>query len=214
MTMAACPGCGAQVSALAPACANCGRPQHSSANAFPPPPPPLPSAPAVSVWGDNVEIALHPMSGTKLVVMSLCTFGIYHIFWFYRNWKLRNELRRRGVMAPLRAIFAPIFAFSLFEDVDVEVRRWGVTPGWNAAALAIAYFLLNVVSRLPGPLWIISFLSVLPLLAVQRTINEANARSMNPAPVNASYSGLNIAGIVLGGLFVLLGIIGSFMPEP
>jgi hypothetical protein len=212
MTMVSCPGCGAQVSELAPACASCGRPLHSAA--FPPPPPPLPPAPVASAWGDTVEIALHPMSGTKLLVMSLCTFGLYHIYWFYRNWRLRNELRRRGVTAPLRALFAPIFAFSLFEDVDVEVRRWGVTPGWSAAALAIAYFLLNVVSRLPDPLWIISLLSVLPLLAVQRSINQANARSTNPAPVNASFSGFNIAGIVLGGLFLLLGIVGAFMPEP
>lgn len=200
------------MSPLAPACASCGRPQHS--DAFPPPPPPLPSAPVASVWGDTVEIALHPMSGTKLLVMSLCTFGLYHVYWFYRNWKLRNELRRRGVLAPLRAIFAPIFAYSLFEDVDVEVRRWGVTPGWNAAALAIAYFLLNIVTRLADSLWLIGLLSVLPILAVQRTINEANARSTHPAPVNAAYSGLNIAGMVLGGIALLLALLGTFMPEP
>lgn len=212
MTMVSCPDCGAQVSPLAPACASCGRPQHS--NVFPPPPPPLPSAPVASVWGDTVEIALHPMSGTKLLVMSLCTFGLYHIYWFYRNWKLRNELRRRGVLAPLRAIFAPIFAYSLFEDVDVEVRRWGVTPGWNAAALAIAYFLLNIVTRLADSLWLVGLLSVLPILAVQRTINEANARSTRPAPVNAAYSGLNIAGMVLGGIALLLALLGTFMPEP
>jgi hypothetical protein len=200
------------MSALAPACANCGRPQQSSV--FPPPPPPLPPAPATSVWGDTVEIALHPMSVSKLLVMSLCTFGLYHIYWFYRNWKLRNELRRRGITAPLRAIFAPIFAYSLFEDVDVEVRRWGVTPGWSAAAMAIAYFLLNVATRLPNPLWLIGLLSFLPLLAVQRTINEANARSTHPAPVNATYSGVNIAGLVLGGIFLLLAIVGALLPTP
>jgi hypothetical protein len=153
------------------------------------------------------------MSGTKLLVMSLCTFGLYHIYWFYRNWKLRNDLRRRGVTAPLRAIFAPIFAYSLFEDVDVEVRRWGVSPGWNAAALAIAYFLLNLVTRLSDPLWLIGLLSFLPLLPVQRTINEANARSTHPAPVNAAYSGLNIAGIVLGGILLLLAIVGTLLPD-
>ena len=30
----------------------------------------------------------------KLTVLSLCTFGVYELFWFYRNWrliKLREE---------------------------------------------------------------------------------------------------------------------------
>jgi hypothetical protein len=146
--------------------------------------------------------------------MSVCTFGLYHVYWFYRNWRLRNELRRRGVTAPLRAIFAPFFAYSLFSDVDDEVRHWGVTPGWSAAAMAIAYFLLNLVTQLPDPLWLVGLLSFLPLLSVQHTVNEANARSSHPAPVKANYSGLNIAGIVLGGILLLLALIGTFMPEP
>jgi len=80
--------------------------------------------------------------------------------------------------------------------------------------MAIAYFLLNVATRLPNPLWLIGLLSFLPLLAVQRTINEANARSTNPAPVNATYSGVNIAGFVLGGIFLLLAIVGALLPTP
>ncbi len=32
-----------------------------------------------------------PASRTKLLVMSLCTFGLYEYYWFYKNWKLVRD---------------------------------------------------------------------------------------------------------------------------
>ncbi len=80
--------------------------------------------------------------------------------------------------------------------------------------LALVYFLLHIGYRLPDPLWLISLLSFIPLLVVQRSVNELNRAVAPEAPRNASYSGLNVVGIVLGGLMLLLAILGTLLPPP
>lgn len=202
-----CPACTAPVPHAAPECAYCGSDLQAPVAYFPP-------AAELDGTAGPPEIALHPMSETKLLVMTVVTFGLYEVWWFYRNWKLRNELRDRGVLAPLRSILAGFFAYSLFEDVDEEVRRVGVSPGWSAVLLGIAYFVLTATSRLPDPLWLLSLLNVAPLYVVQRTINEANARSPRPAPLNDRYSTLNLVGIALGSIFLFLVMIALYFPEP
>jgi hypothetical protein len=201
-----CPACTAPVPGAALECAYCGSDLQAPVAYFAPAE--LDEAPGPP------DIALHPMSGTKLVVMSVVTLGLYEVWWFYRNWKLRNELRDRGVLAPLRAILSGIFAYSLFQDVGEEARRVDVSPGWSAALLWIAFLLLSATSGLPDPLWLVSFLNVVPLCVVQRTINEANARSPHPAPLNDRYSTLNRVGIGVGILCLILVLLGLFLPEP
>lgn len=158
-------------------------------------------------------VALHAMSLTKLVVLSLCTLGMYSLFWIYRNWRLRNEWRGRGISAPMRTIFAPLFLPSLLNDVRDEAAAVGEEVGWSAGLLAMGYFAMNVAARLPDPLWLVSVLNFAVLVPVQRTINRANARSPRPSPVDTRFTGANWAWIVIGGLFLLLAILGTLFPE-
>ena len=32
-----------------------------------------------------------PVSNTKLVLLSVCTLGLYEFYWFYKNWALVKE---------------------------------------------------------------------------------------------------------------------------
>lgn len=59
-----------------------------------------------------------------------------------------------------------------------------------------------------------SLLGFLPLLVVQRSLNVLNRTVAPDAPRNDSYSGLNVVLIVLGGLFLVLAIVGTFLPPP
>jgi hypothetical protein len=148
----------------------------------------------------------------KLVVMSTVTFNLYQIFWFYRNWRLAKE-RGEDLMPLPRAIFAVFFAYPLFQ----EVRQIGRTAGVNAAAsaggLAFLFFILQATWRLPDPLWLLGFASVLPLALVQRDIAKVH-RSLGVDPhVNDRFTWKNILGVVLGGLWILLAIVGLLLPE-
>ena len=226
MALISCPDCGAPVSDAAPACIHCGRPMAARPEqpaAQPPawglrgaaveaPYPPVP----VEVPGPAIpEVAsavgeLHAMSVHKLVLMSVCTFGVYEIFWFYRNWSRVRE-RGRSVSPFWRSFFAPIWGYSFFEEVEDQAlaARMG-SVGWSPLALGLLFFLLSALWRLPDPWWLVTYLSVLTLVPVQGTINELAARrGVRP---DSSFEGKHIAVIVVGGILLLLVLVGLFLP--
>jgi hypothetical protein len=58
------------------------------------------------------------------------------------------------------------------------------------------------------------FFAFLPLLLIQRTVNEINAAVAPKTPLNDKYSGANMLGIVVGALCLLLIVYGLFfLPE-
>ena len=227
MALVSCPGCATRVSSLSLSCPRCGRsflngdgagsqegtlaaavPQYFPAEAAPALPRDMPQ------WASEAEaVALHPMSLGKLVVMSLCTFGFYEVYWFYRNWYLQKAFRKEDVSPFWRAIFAPLFGFSMFRNVRNQAERDRLRVGWSAGGMGLLFLVLSGLSRLPDPYWLVCLLSFAPILPVQRTINELNAASPRPAPVNAEFSVLNLAGIAVGGLCLFLAVIGTLFPE-
>ena len=153
------------------------------------------------------------VSVPKLVVMSLCTFGIYEAYWAYKQWNAYRRREQEDLSPFWRAVFAPLFAFSLLPRIQRVTTTYGVPATWSGSALATVYLLINISWRIPGPFWLLSLLRFLPLVVVQRSINELNATVAPEAPRNDKYSGLNVAMIVIGGLFLLLAILGTLLPE-
>jgi hypothetical protein len=151
----------------------------------------------------------------KLVVMSLCTFGLYDVYWAYKQWDAQRKREQEDISPFWRAVFAPLFGFSLFPRLQRIIVSYGVPATWSGPALATAYFLLQLMWRLPDPYWWLSLLSFVPIVVAQRSINELNQAVAPDAPRNATYSGANVVVIVIGGLFLLLALIGTFLsPEP
>lgn len=153
------------------------------------------------------------VSVLKLVVMSIVTLNLYQIYWFYRNWRMAKE-RGEDVMPIPRAIFGVLFAYPLFKEVREVGRSASITVASGAGALAFLYLMLQLTWRLPDPFWVLGLTAVLPLAVVQNDIAKTH-RSLGLDPnVNNRFTWKNIIGIVVGGLFVLLVLIGLFLPEP
>lgn len=150
----------------------------------------------------------------KFAVMSLCTFGFYELYWAYKHWDAVRRREQESLSPFWRAFFAPLWGFSLLPRLQQLTAVYGVPATWSGSGLALAYFLLHIAYRLPGALWLVSLLSFLPLLVVQRSVNELNRAVAPEAPRNDSYSGLNVVGIVLGGTIILLAIVGTLVPLP
>jgi hypothetical protein len=153
------------------------------------------------------------VSKPKLIVMSLCTFGIYEIYWFYKNWKLIKEKKGKNIHPFWRAFFAVLFCHSLFKSIQDSSNSHGfgsdINPGW----LAVGYLGLSVTWRLPDPFWLVSLLTFLPLLPAQELVSNIHAKIAPSASCNDRFSGTNITVVILGGMLSLLAILRTFMPE-
>jgi hypothetical protein len=161
------------------------------------------------------SLPFFPVGTHKFVVLSIVTFGIYEMYWAYQNWKRIKTASGQDLSPFWRAIFAPMWGFSLFERVRTMARNGGIDVGWNADSLAILYLLLTTLAwRLPDPLWLLALVSVVPLLPVHQTTQLANERVSSSAEApNRRYSVGNVMTIVLGGLLLILVVIGAFLPN-
>lgn len=169
-------------------------------------------APSTTPWDELDEAPFYTATATKFTVLSLCSFGLYGIYWFYRNWSLHRRNTGADVIPGLRAFFAPLFAYSMFNIIQDAAKEHEVEESLSPAALAIAYFGLSMTWKLPGALSLISDFTFLPLLAANNVARAVNAKAAPSVPENSAFSGWAIAVTVFGGLLLLAATIGTLMP--
>lgn len=162
---------------------------------------------------ESAATVFFPVSVTKLLVLSICTFGLYEIYWFYRNWQLVKRRENSDIIPALRSIFGVLFCYALFRRVRDEAENHRTKP-IPAGPLAAGWIVLTVLWRLPGAYWLVTFLAILFMLPVQRAANAINRQAVPDHDPNSHFSGWNITAVVLGGLFFVLSLIGTFVsPE-
>jgi S1-C subfamily serine protease len=153
------------------------------------------------------------VSPIKLIVMSLCTFGLYQFYWFYQNWKSIKHREKSGISPFWRAFFIYFFAYSLFKRVRNSSREMNIKSSLLAGPLAILFFTLSISHKLPDHYWLISFLSVFCLLPFQILADRINVTSNPEHKINRSFDIANWFGILIGGSFVLYCLYGTFELE-
>lgn len=155
--------------------------------------------------------AFFPVSKTKLLVLSICSLGMYQYYWFYRNWKIIRERTGEDLSPFWRAFFAIFFIHSLFKRVKSH-SAVPLTSGLAAGELATVWVVLTLLYRLPDPYWLVAFLAIWALLPVQAEINAINASESPGHDPNTRFSGWNWLMVALGGPFFLMAVYGTFMP--
>jgi hypothetical protein len=154
-----------------------------------------------------------PVSQIKLVVMSVATAGFYEIYWFYRNWKLVKLQALPGISPFWRSFFSYFFCYSMFREIRCSASERGVTSRIYPFLHTLLWIGLFISWKLPDPYSLLSTLSVLPLLPIQKTVQLLNNAHDPTFDTNSRFSKWNIAGIVIGGLMLILVIIGTLMPK-
>ena len=152
-------------------------------------------------------------SPLKLIVMSICTIGIYEIYWFYKNWKLIRERTGQKIRPFWRAVFSPIWAYSCFKEIKARAGECKIQESLPIGLLAIAYFTISVTSMVPEPYWLISLFIFLPLLPANSVAMKVNRHSDAGYVQNGRFSALNWVGIVVGGVLLFFAIIATFAPN-
>lgn len=162
------------------------------------------------VSGRPLYFAVSPL---KLVLMSICTMGLYELYWFYKNWVLIKERERTGIMPFWRAVFAYFFCYSLFKSVQASAEAVSPHTSISPGPLAAGWIVVTLLWKLPDPFWLVTYLAVLVLLPVQKVVSGINESVAPDHNKNERFTSWNIVALVVGGLFFALIVLGTFLPE-
>ncbi|MDO8728010.1 MAG: hypothetical protein Q7J35_18310 [Candidatus Methanoperedens sp.] len=148
----------------------------------------------------------------QFVILSILSFGLYEIYWFYKNWKSIKEHEKLDISPFWRAFFTVIFAYSLFEKVRVLAKEKGSTENFSSALLTVIFVALTLLSRLPEPYMWISIFSVGPLIFVQKALNYYWQQEQTHLQTRTKLSRNEIVLIIIGGIILILILIFYIQP--
>ena len=167
------------------------------------------------VLDENYEVEdQYVISAEKFGFLSIITFGIYEVWWFYKAWKFFKEKEKLDVMPVPRAIFSIIFMIPLFNRIQEYAIIKGYGQTYSSGWLFAGFLGCNLLSRLPDPFWLISLLSFVFAIAPFKALNYAKLNSTEFRVIEqASFSGRQLGLIVFGVACWALLIYGMLVPE-
>jgi hypothetical protein len=163
-----------------------------------------------SLRADDSRPTYFPVSLVKLVAMNCCTLGAYQYYWFYENWQLIQKRESMDIRPFWRTFFAVVYCFPLFEKIERTGDLLNLRQFISSNVLAGGWVLLSVLSMLPDPYWLVTFLSVVFLVPVQQQINWINERLAPGHDPNKNFTAWNILAVVVGGSFFVLAVTITF----
>jgi len=180
--------------------------------------PPISQAPPLS----SAPIFLH-ISLTRLILMSILSFGIYDAYWIYKNWRYLNERDRLNIKPFWRGIFGIFYCHSLMNAIHNDPQTNALKPAqFSAGMLATGWVILvvvaNVISRSEDPRVIligsiVTLPSFLFLIPVQNYINSVNQAVQPLPPRNKWWSFGHIVCFGVG-LLCWLGLLAEYILPP
>lgn len=152
--------------------------------------------------GSGAEPPFYSVSTAKLCILSLATLGLYDLYWFYKNWARIKQHSGVALRPFWRAFFAPLYCHALATTVNSAAESLHLPGRLQAMPLAVAYIALLSLYRLPDPWWLISALAFLPLIPIQRRIQEVHEAIQ---PGRASTVGWSLRSVLVasGGSVVM-----------
>lgn len=155
--------------------------------------------------------AYHHVSMARFIVYSICSLGIYELFWAYKNWKFIKDRDGSRIMPFWRAVFLPLWCYSLTKDI--ADTRGGARHGIISLVAAV-YFVISVLWRLPDPYWLISLGNFIPLLYPVKLIHDINHTRGVTGPHYSRVRKRHIVGCVFGALILALVVadVSGLMP--
>jgi hypothetical protein len=108
----------------------------------------------------------------KFIFLSIITWWIYEIYWFYKYWKFLKDKESIKVNPILRSIFSVVFFYSFIEHIRKFLNKSNIQIHDVSIWLAFLYYVFYIFIFKDDPYWLISFLSFIPILPLVRAINS------------------------------------------
>jgi hypothetical protein len=157
---------------------------------------------------NDAKVFFFAVSPLKLGLLSVCTLGLYQIYWFYKHWVLIKQRSEPLIIPWARAFFGILWCYSCFQFIRNDERQLNIEPTLPAGLLAVGWIVLSLAWRLPEPYSLIGILAPLLLVPAQRHVNRINALVAPGYDENSRFSGWNWLAVVAGGIFIGLMILG------
>lgn len=150
------------------------------------------------------------ISSQKFILLSILSFSLYPLWWSYKIWKFFKEQENLDIVPAARAIFAVFFTWQLFDKILGKAKGEGYTENYSPGLLFGVFFLLNLLSRLPDPFWMISVVTFVAFLPPVKAFNFwIDHSTMYNGKYADKFSGRQIVLMIGGILFWLLVILGT-----
>ena len=163
--------------------------------------------------GPRPDLPFFSITFLKFLLLTIATVGLYEIWWFYEHWRQVRNTTGARITPVARAIFSPIYCYALFNRVKNDLEDHGLYSKFSPGLLTVIYIGLLAAQQLPDPYWMVSLLSLLPLLAVQAGVNRLHYE-VDPAYDRNGRFGLGGGAVlVVGGILWSLIFLGTFVPE-
>lgn len=202
-----CPFCAEEILTNAVKCKHCGEWLNKQ------------TAGSVSLSQSTIKHYSNVQPVWHFVLLSIVTFGIYEFYWFYRNWKHFKAHKNLNISPGWRTVglFVPIYgliiAYRQLRNIRDFSKQVGVVKTYSPGLILFGWFALNALWKLPDPFWLLTLLSVWPLAIVQNVLNSYWEKEQHGLSARTSFTGGQIILLILGGVFLTLGLIGIFIPE-
>ncbi len=149
----------------------------------------------------------------RFVLMSLVTFSLYEVWWFYANWKRVKDRTGDDIWPVWRALFAPLFCYQLVQTVRSTAEKVSVPVSLSAGAIALSYLAILVAGeRLPDPWFWVGALSFAPLVPVVLQIENLHQTVYPGLASHAPFGKGHVVTLLVGLPIVGLVLVGTTMP--
>lgn len=171
---------------------------------------------------ESEETRYYVVSPKKFLILSIATFGLYFVYWFYKNWDNVKRRDNNDTWPVPRAIFYIFFTHSLLTDVNETLKRKAVEHVWNPSMVASLFVLLTLIDtgisraafkNIGSPYtdtvgFFTAIILAFVMLPAQKAINAACEDA--GGNTNSSLTVVNWVWIVLGGLFWIANLTGLY----
>lgn len=166
--------------------------------------------PLVSDMEQSLDREFVSISISRLIILEIASFGLYHLVWFYRNFRKAHSTGS----AVFRTLFAGLACFELFRSMEMSAVEHEVKPVVPALAAGVMVLVFGVATYFaPDRYAMLSpFVSAIPLALMQATVN-ATQQKRGVRGTDHIGAGTIIV-VVLGVTVWALNIAGLFMVTP
>ncbi len=162
----------------------------------------------------DARIDIELVGVKKFILLEVLSFGLYGVWWMYKKWKFFKEWEVLDILPVARAIFGILFFYQLLEKIKQFALSNNQKASYPSFLLFILFFALNLSTRLPDPLFLISSFTVIcfiqPITVFNKTIKSMpNYRVVNENKISSKQYVI----IVLGAIFWMMVILGLLMSD-